>query len=150
MFAPLKDRKIALPFLSSLLKSFFGIRIRWLSPTTRTLRPCLVILAKYSITWSCNRYEIFETILGGTYRPSFISHSISYMGSCISAITWNFLRYIWNCTCWSFRCLTLIIVMKRGKAIAKFEANVIRFSILVLFSEVLDEHAYFWKYQFAN
>ena len=40
--------------------------------------------------------------------------------------------------------------MKRRKAIAKFEANVIRFFVLVLLSDVLDEHAYFWKYQFAN
>lgn len=68
----------------------------WLSHTTRPLQPFLVLLAKYTITRSCNRYEIFETILGGTNRP----YSISYNGRCISAISWIFLRYILNCNCW--------------------------------------------------
>ena len=41
--------------------------------------------SEVTITWNCNRYEIFEITLGGTYRRSFILHSVSYIGRCISA-----------------------------------------------------------------
>ena len=41
--------------------------------------------SEVTITWNCNRYEFFEIILGGTYRRSFILHSISHIGRCISA-----------------------------------------------------------------
>ena len=41
--------------------------------------------SEVTITRNCNRYEIFEIILGGTYRRSFILHSISHIGRCISA-----------------------------------------------------------------
>ena len=68
-----------LPFLSSLLQSFLRICITWLSHKTRTLRPFWVILAKYHIVWSCNRYQIFETILGGACRQTVFYFAQHYL-----------------------------------------------------------------------
>ena len=66
--------------------------------------------SEVTITWNWNRYEIFEIILDGTYRQSLISHSISYMGRCVSTKL-EFSQVHLELYCWKFRCYILIIVM---------------------------------------
>ena len=57
-----------------------------------------------TVSWYCKRHKILLGNYWWFIQAVFYSHSISCMTRCVSTVGWNFLRYIRNCTCWSFCC----------------------------------------------
>ena len=160
VFVPLKDRKTALPFLSSLLKHGDISMVKIISLNSFYMaithnEKFIAVLGNasmHTIIWNCNRYEIFEIILGSTHKRSswtvlvtwrdvFLLLAEIFLGIFGTVLVGLFVFKFWSSLWrgenlslnWKWMSLYFLFVLKAA------------FSVFVEWT-----YTYFWKWQFAS